>query len=306
AYAHYDPGGSATNGIRADGTHGCTGSSCSDTFCNTYKCDSSGDQCTTCTEPNDINCGSPGHDCLSGCCGAQQCPIGNPITQAACRSDSDCGSPSYCGPDGCCIECTQNSDCVDRPGELCTNNICHGGTPIVVDVNGDGFSLTDMKHGVDFDFYGDGKKLRIAWTAPGSDDAWLVLDRNGNGVIDSAKEMFGDITVQPPSSTPNGFLALGVFDQPANGGNGDGVIDSRDAVYSRLRLWRDANHDGVSQATELYKLADLGLESINLHYQESNWVDRYGNEFRYRSKVDDAKHSSIGRWAYDVFLVMQK
>jgi hypothetical protein len=261
--------------------------------------------CTTCTEPNDTNCGGPGYSCIGGCCGPRQCPIGDPITGFACTGDDDC-STGYCGPDGCCIECVQNSDCQDKPGEICTANKCHGGTPVIIDVNGDGFSLTDMEHGVNFDFYGDGKKIRIAWTARGSDDAWLVLDRDGDGVIDSAKEMFGDITAQPPSDTPNGFLALAVFDQPPNGGNGDGVIDSRDAVFSRLRLWQDKNHDGISQQSELFKLPDLGLASIDLHYQESNWVDRYGNEFRYRSKVDDAKHSNIGRWAYDVFLVMQK
>lgn len=82
----------------------------------------------------------------------------------------------------------------------------------------------------------------------GTDEAFLVLDRNGNGVTDSGRELFGSVTPQPVTTTPDGFLALGVFDGAGNGGNSDGVIDNNDAVFSQLRLWQDSNHDGISQA----------------------------------------------------------
>ena len=179
-------------------------------------------------------------------------------------------------------------------------------SPIIVDLTGDGFFLTSAANGVKFDIANSGTPIQIAWTA-NANNAFLVLDRNGNGVINSGAEMFGNFTPQPSSTHPNGFLALAVYDDPMNGGNGDGVIDARDTIFSSLRLWVDANHDGISQPDELHTLPELGIYSISLDYVLSERKDQYGNLFRYRARLNQGLHgpADVGKTAYDVFLVTQ-
>jgi len=241
----------------------------------------------------DYNC----QDCGTVCCVFD--------TAYSCAESQKCGYPA-CDVDEC-----RACYLVPIPGchwdtSLCCCVGCDdtcGTTPIIVDVAGHGFQLTNADDGVSFDLDANGVVERVGWTALGSDNAFLALDRNGNGNIDSGAELFGNRTPQPPSSQPNGFLALAEFDRPENGGNGDGVIDSCDAIYSTLLLWQDSNHNGFADRGELHSLADLGVSGISLTYELSRRVDSYGNRFRYRAKVFDAKGAHVGQWAYDVILV---
>jgi len=191
---------------------------------------------------------------------------------------------------------------------------CDGGcdpsvncSPVVVDTQGDGFDMTSGANGVSFDLESRGTPRQFSWTAANSDDAWLALDRNANGFIDNGRELFGNVTPQPPppdGEEMNGFLALAEYDTAGYGGNGDGKITKLDAIFNRLKLWQDKNHNGVSDSGEVHTLPDLGLKRIDLDYRRSRRVDEFGNQFRYRARVRDAQDAQLGRWAWDVFLVL--
>lgn len=110
------------------------------------------------------------------------------------------------------------------------------------------------------------------WVRP--DDAFLVLDRNGNGTIDNGTELFGDSTPLAGGGTAeDGFAALAQEDT-----NGDGVVDADDARFADLRVWRDLNQDGVSQANELQTLQQAGIESIRVAKTEHSQLLSNGNQ----------------------------
>lgn len=207
-------------------------------------------------------------------------------------------------PDGC-PPCTVKFLSPDKKGHLILaspQDCCHATTPILIDVSGKGFVLTDAANGVTFDIMGTGRPIQMGWTAEGVNNAFLALP-GADGLVHSGKQLFGNYTPQPRSPNPNGFAALAIYDDPKNGGNGNGEIDPGDAIYSQLRLWIDINHDGICQPEELHTLPSLGVSSISLNYKDSQRVDQYGNVFHYRALVDKGDSTHVGRTAYDVYFV---
>ncbi len=238
----------------------------------------------------------------------------NAIRNIYCPTSSPTPTPTP--PNQCpCSDCVNGCGACSRPDPGCSESMmwdaCSGYcvrdiSPIVIDILGNGFDLTNAANGVDFDINGSGPTERLSWTAANSDDAWLTLDRNGNGVIDNGRELFGNFTPQPVPSAggeKHGFRALARYDKPQWGGNDNGWIDANDFVFTSLRLWQDINHNGLSEASELHTLPSKSITRLDLYYRESRRVDAHGNQFKYRAKVRDAQGAQVGRWAWDVFLV---
>lgn len=179
------------------------------------------------------------------------------------------------------------------------NHTCCPGSPIVIDLGGDGIHLSSAADGVRWTL-NPGETGQWAWTLPGTDDAFLVMDRNHNGVIDDGSEMFGNNTLQLANTSPNGFKALAYLDLPSQSGNGDGILDAHDTAWTDLALWIDINHDAVSQPSELFTLGSKGIRSLDTATTASTDVDKYGNEFRFESTLVAA--APVGTVTRDVWL----
>ena len=156
--------------------------------------------------------------------------------------------------------------------------------------------------GIDFDILGENsvnragqpsphEKKRISWHRS-QQYVYIVLP-NASGKVEGINEMFGDNTKGPDGQfAANGYQALAKFDGmnetgTSRVGAADGYINSKDAIYKRLRIWRDENFDGISQADELYTLEKFGIKTIDLGYDPNYYeMDKWGNEVKYKSVVE--------------------
>ena len=146
--------------------------------------------------------------------------------------------------------------------------------PLVFDLDKDGLETTGISatNPIYFDHDDDGIKTASGWVK--SDDAFLVLDKNANGLIDSGRELFGDATLKS-----NGRLATDGFDALQDlDSNGDGKINSNDSQFSNLRLWRDLNQDGISQSNELFTLSSQNIAAINVSSTDHSQILSNGNQ----------------------------
>jgi hypothetical protein len=205
------------------------------------------------------------------------------------------------GGSGSCVPATgYGYTCPMGFGSVGGGSCCQYASPLLLDIDGDGYEMTDYYSGVPFDVAGKGYATQTSWTATNSDDAWLVLDRNENSRVDGGMEMFGDASEQAVSANPrNGFASLAMFDTTERGGNADGKITRRDTVFRKLRAWQDRNHNGISEPEELSRLPALDVVAIFLDYRESRRTDEYGNSNSGRkSATETVRVLGVGRGTF--------
>ncbi|MCP4485862.1 MAG: calcium-binding protein, partial [Gammaproteobacteria bacterium] len=167
------------------------------------------------------------------------------------------------------------------------------GCPIILDLDGDGIETVGLEEGVYFDHDANDFRERSGWVTGG--DGLLVLDKNNNGYIDSGRELFGDNTLLADGVTQatHGYDALAEYDT-----NLDGKIDASDSVFNDLKVWVDANNDGVSDAGELKTLSESNVASLTLNYQSDGTIQN-DNDLRYTSTYTDT--AGVEHATADVF-----
>jgi hypothetical protein len=150
--------------------------------------------------------------------------------------------------------------------------------PIVVSLDlQNPYRLTSIEDGVQFDIDADGDLDQVSWTEAGSDVAFLARDRNDDGRITDGRELISDHTIP---GAKNGFTALLALATAEINGERRAMLDGRNPLFSRMMLWADANHNGVSEEAELQSASQL-ISTIGLGYGRHHRRDQHGNESRH-------------------------
>jgi len=182
-----------------------------------------------------------------------------------------------------------------------TGDCTAAASPLLLHLSNAPIELSAPLSGVMFDIFGRNiypahAKSLISWFSPQDAEGNYFLVLPNAGQVNGVDQMFGNNTYGPDHQfAANGFVALAKWDS-----NYDGVIDSRDPIYSLLQLWSDANGDGVAQPSELHSLASLGVVSLGLTYDGSySETDKYGNQIKYKAivtTVDGQEHVMYDIW----------
>jgi hypothetical protein len=171
-------------------------------------------------------------------------------------------------------------------------------SPIIIRLSPGAYEMTGADKPVWFDIDADGVRDHLTWTAAATDQAFLWLDRNGDGRVTDGSELFGTSSpLRSGARAVNGFEALAELDQ-----NDDGRIDARDPQWSFLKLWFDGDHDGVSTDREIRSLSASGIVSFATSYHWTGRRDGHGNRFAYQGTALVEHHGAVTpRAIYDVF-----
>ncbi|MEJ8851705.1 SdrD B-like domain-containing protein [Variovorax rhizosphaerae] len=188
------------------------------------------------------------------------------------------------------VETDSEGNIVSKAGGNCMTSA--NNTPLVLDLNGDGVHTVGSDHGVSFDFVGNGTHTQSGWVD--RHDGLLALDLNGDGKINSGKELFGDAMALVKGGTAfNGYEALAQYDD-----NHDGKIDAKDGIFSSLRVWVDGNGNGNTDAGELLTLGQAGVAAMSLNAVEGS-EQQFGNTLGLTSSytaADGSTHAMADVW----------
>lgn len=132
--------------------------------------------------------------------------------------------------------------------------------PLVINMDTDAASLSDVSFYFDLDCDGKEEKLPMLDGASG----FLALDKNGDGKINDGSELFG-------AKTGDGFAELAQYDE-----DGNGWIDENDAIFSRLKVWSRCGN-GESKLLSL-KEADVGAIYLGRSDTRFGLTDSGGTE----------------------------
>jgi hypothetical protein len=175
-------------------------------------------------------------------------------------------------------------------------------SPIIINFENGDYRLTGANSPVRFAMNPQREPVLMGWTEPGADEAFLWLDRNHSGSVTSGAELFGNFTpLQNGHLAKNGFEALAEYDA-----NHDDIIDDQDPIWPQLVLWRDLNHNGISEPSEITPLDTSDVTAIDLHDHWAGRHDQWGNAFRYESLIsirNKSGHSVRKQPVYDIFFV---
>ncbi len=154
--------------------------------------------------------------------------------------------------------------------------------PLVLDIDGDGVELIGFDESVaGFDVDNDGFVENTGWVS--SDDALLVHDINGDGIINDITETLSEYygaAAGTGAIYEDGLAALATLDS-----NSDGVFDANDTAFNTLRVWQDADEDAQTDAGELKTLTDLSITSIDLAREIVSREELEGNPVLSRSTM---------------------
>ena len=155
-------------------------------------------------------------------------------------------------------------------------------SPLIVDLDGDGVETVSTNNGIHFDHDGNGFAENTGWV--GKDDGLLVRDLNNNGQIDNGSELFGSNTLLSNNQkAANGFEALKDLDS-----NGDNIFNNQDTAWNEVKVWKDANGNGVVDEGELLTMEQAGITGFDLNYQSQSRDDANGNAHLQTSTITKA------------------